>query len=526
MPNREVFMSNLLDRVLSTALNASYKTGARFQVDTFTWHDLYTLWKAGKLQLVPSYQRGLVAPLPWRRRVVACVMQQLLPVIIYMRILPDGRFQVLDGLQRISTMMMYFDGELRTPTQFPRGINFCIDRGAVTYTASEVGNKSFHELETADSTKSFARDLKSEPVISILYDKMSDHQATELFCLLNDNTDMNPAEKNNAILGRITELFRRWARGITPEGVEDRSLRLPLLDLIGLKAGRMVHDDLVARLLLMEAWHLDPNNTYTEGIYHNSFDTEGIANFARGKVSGLLNDVGGKEDLEKIEKETMRRCGVICKWIIDSGTATKHINTKSLGDVVTLYQLTHALEVKFGGDYKTTPAFAVHLFRTIQNLCNKDLYPSVFTGQKTPYQSMKESTKSELNKIKIKYVLDALGDAPVGLTSLDPKRTFTRDEIYAGLAKQNFTCAVTGLPLNFDDAQGGHTIAHSKGGRTVPENLIVLHKEENRKMGAKSFVEYMASRTPLFTDRTDLNPAEKVSVSVVTGHKYFLETVA
>lgn len=486
------------DRVIATAFAAINRIGAKYTVVTMTWGEIHTLWKAGKIDLVPAYQRGYVAPAQWRRGVVACNMQRLLPVTIYMRVLDDGRLQVMDGLQRISSMMMFLEGEIRTPAEFPDGTNFSIERGVVSYSVSELGNKTFLELQKAEATRGLAQELLGEPIITILYDKLTNHQATELFILLNNNTDMNPAEKINAILGSITDLFRKLARGVKEDGTIDLTLRVPLFLLIGVKPGRMILDDLAARCLLMEAWHLDP--FYTAGIHHSKFDTHAIANFARGKVSGLLDGETGKARLDLIEKEFMRRCAIVAKWIIDSGTASKHINTTCIEDVVTLYQLTHALDKKFGSDYKTTPAFAVHLFVTLQDLCNRANYATVFTGQKTPYQAMKSSTKPDMNTQKLELILEALGTIPVGLTPLDPKRCFTREEVYAGLAKQNGVCAVTGLPLSFDDAQGGHIVAHSKGGRSIIENMIVLHKDENRKMGSTSFHEYMASRNPLLVN--------------------------
>lgn len=49
---------------------------------------------------------------------------------------------------------------------------------------------------------------------------------------------------------------------------------------------------------------------------------------------------------------------------------------------------------------------------------------------------------------------------------------------------------VDGKPLKFKDAEGGHRIAYSNGGKTVYENLVVISKFHNRKMGSISFDDY------------------------------------
>jgi len=47
------------------------------------------------------------------------------------------------------------------------------------------------------------------------------------------------------------------------------------------------------------------------------------------------------------------------------------------------------------------------------------------------------------------------------------------------------------------DAVGGHIVAHSKGGKTVRDNLVVLDKKDNSEGGsqnANDYIEYKRNK--------------------------------
>ena len=83
---------------------------------------------------------------------------------------------------------------------------------------------------------------------------------------------------------------------------------------------------------------------------------------------------------------------------------------------------------------------------------------------------------------------DAVAEGLVEI--LDPKRTFTRKMIEEKLSQQNYTCWVSGNPLNLSEAEGAHVVAHSRGGKTVFNNLVVVHRDHNRAMGTDNAYDY------------------------------------
>jgi hypothetical protein len=80
-----------------------------------------------------------------------------------------------------------------------------------------------------------------------------------------------------------------------------------------------------------------------------------------------------------------------------------------------------------------------------------------------------------------------------GLKLLDPKRCFSRDEIESALIKQGYKDFIDGKKLTMKDAVGAHVIAHSNGGKTETDNLVVVSKAHNTAMGTMPVDVYKAS---------------------------------
>lgn len=80
-----------------------------------------------------------------------------------------------------------------------------------------------------------------------------------------------------------------------------------------------------------------------------------------------------------------------------------------------------------------------------------------------------------------------------GLKLLDPKRCFSREEIESALIKQGYKDFVDGKKLTMKDAVGAHIIAHSNGGKTTLENLVVVSKAHNTAMGTQPVDVYKQS---------------------------------
>lgn len=87
------------------------------------------------------------------------------------------------------------------------------------------------------------------------------------------------------------------------------------------------------------------------------------------------------------------------------------------------------------------------------------------------------------------------GFDPIGrelLRPLDPVRFFKKEDVVRQWIAQGRKCGVTGLPLEFSDAQGAHIHSHKRGGWTTLDNLVVVSSEHNRAMGEMNANDYKA----------------------------------
>ena len=111
--------------------------------------------------------------------------------------------------------------------------------------------------------------------------------------------------------------------------------------------------------------------------------------------------------------------------------------------------------------------------------------------EKTRYTQLLGKYAPRELKEKMALILGALeyyGNP--GITSRDSKRVFSLDEKYRRWIDQNRCCALTGDEIEFDEAEGGHIITFAKQGKTTYDNLVILSKSANSKMGDTPFYEF------------------------------------
>jgi hypothetical protein len=76
------------------------------------------------------------------------------------------------------------------------------------------------------------------------------------------------------------------------------------------------------------------------------------------------------------------------------------------------------------------------------------------------------------------------------ITVKDPKRCYTAKQIEDRLIEQDWTDYIDGKPLKLEDAVGAHKIAHTNGGKTTLDNLVVISAAHNSAMGSTDVETY------------------------------------
>ena len=54
-------------------------------------------------------------------------------------------------------------------------------------------------------------------------------------------------------------------------------------------------------------------------------------------------------------------------------------------------------------------------------------------------------------------------------------------------------CAIDGEPLKLIDAHAAHIVAHSEGGKSVLENMVMVRAVHNTRMGTMNLNDYKES---------------------------------
>jgi hypothetical protein len=170
-----------------TAMAALERT-VKFIVTDYT-----TEFLAGKVRdeeyYVPDYQRRLT----WNERIQSRFVESLLmglPIpFVFLWQAPDGRLEIVDGSQRLRTIVRFIDGELRL-----KGLELLPEA------------EGFH---FSDLDRSRQRKFQNQPLRGIVLDNsVSEETRTEMFNRINTGgTKLNDAEiRRGSLPGPFTEL--------------------------------------------------------------------------------------------------------------------------------------------------------------------------------------------------------------------------------------------------------------------------------------------------------------------------------
>lgn len=110
----------------------------------------------------------------------------------------------------------------------------------------------------------------------------------------------------------------------------------------------------------------------------------------------------------------------------------------------------------------------------------------------------------------VKWLLEEMGNLKdCGIIFLAKDRDFGAEMIEERWRANNCLCEVDNEYLPLEDAVGAHIVAWSEGGSTTMDNLMVVRKEHNDKMGAMNALDY---KKIYWNNRNnlDLTPSEEV----------------
>lgn len=455
-------------------------------VETFDISTLRDLWQKGKLSLRPDFQRNEVFKVDWGRGLIKSILERKTNSILHIRTLKNGCYEIIDGSQRISALMKFLDNKFacaasgdgtvdvmyKSNPEDPNEDAQVVRVKAAKYTQMMLDNQSdvIHEV------------FMSFKFAVVKYSvEMTDDEAAEVFKLVNNGTPLNNQEIANAYLGVISKWVRNAARGTEEKNFTDR---LHVVEYFGFNNVRMAIDETIARSVVYE-YERQGRDRYASATVQSIKDlyTNALYRYNAERFQPIANGV-------------IRRWNMVRRLIEGSGTTKLY--TKNPAQIITLFQFTYAMDSEFGTQAKIDyDVFAPILWSTMNDLSNRVKQGSR-PREKTRFQVLLGRYIGgeilEKNAMIMSGLKNFGSPSDYGVTIKDKKRGFSMGDKYDKWVKQKFCCAVTNEPLKFDDAVGGHIIPHSKGGKTVFENLVILSAKINSEMADTPYQDYLERR--------------------------------
>lgn len=447
-----------------------------------------------------EYQREKVAKLDWKQAIILTIISKSYARIpqIHIRVQPteggDFKFEIVDGQQRVTTVLDFINGKFKLPTDDESYIIDGMDCRGLSI--KEIKNK-FPKLYSK---------ILDYRISCLWYENLEDDMVSDLFVnVLNNVNDMKEQEIRNAVRGYLSSYIRDTARF---EDVHDLFERQTIItDKKGNKKkdvlkhfsssfalkGRMEVDEWLSEIIFLKK-HGFENGVTPAGLTKWIKDTQ--------KGSGEFTS---KVKFNKFKKEMDELLDFSYKVITSVDKVHKEKLSPWLAMILVLYadslrNQSYAIDVK-----KYTSKFFEVYRRWSDDKLKLYMNETMLNGnQMQPFKDLfGGKNKNAIGTIC--YVLNKEKDADknqfgdvesFGLLALDPKETFSEAQILQKWEEQYGKCFFTGEELERNDLAGDHYIPRSwgiaKGGVTEYSNLVVTSKGLNLKKGARHGDEFLA----------------------------------
>jgi hypothetical protein len=174
----------------------------RVEVEEWTIVDL--LAKKSDIQDQPPYQRGKVWPLIKQQLLIDSVLRGIDLPKLYLRVNKNGffKYEVADGQQRLNALSIFCKGDLVLSSDENSGVNLDVvekvNVGGLNYDGLKKHKKLFDKFNEYKIT------------VALIHDA-DDNQIRTLFGRLQLGSQLNPAEKRNAIISEAGEIINKHA---------------------------------------------------------------------------------------------------------------------------------------------------------------------------------------------------------------------------------------------------------------------------------------------------------------------------
>lgn len=414
----------------------------------------------GRINLTPkAYQRNFHADKAWQQQfLVSFFVDGIVIPEIALRMgknIPESYdSEVMDGCQRVSTILA-FTAKNSTVT-LPEG-----KEGEQLEELSFEGSDRVEDLrgklykELSPQAKNH---FNNQEIGAMCYYDIDSLFAGFLFTeVLNNTNTLNPQEKRQAISSPMSIQIQNWTR---------YDLILPIFE--QKKNGDLKY--------IANANHsrLDVDKTLAELVYMlNTSDWK-----KTGTTGKVITDFYRKQ--AKDYQEKFGNVSFVAKVLNQVNQAVRGYKTANTLGLKAWRNFAYLTGEIIGTGTKIHPIEFIKVYmKAIDNL--KAVAPMEgLTG--SPYELRMRGNGAEDTKVALELIRDEMNSLGFYSVLLDPKRTFTKDQVAQAFREQNGLCAICDEEMPGEigtDIHGDHILEYKDGNPTTQENCAAVHSTCN-----------------------------------------------
>ena len=398
-----------------------------------------------KINPRPQYQRAPVWSLPKKQKLIDSILRSYDIPKIYLRESLDDAYEheVVDGQQRLRAIWEFANNE------YPLG-----DDSRDLPKWGDLSEKKYNEL-SSDVQDCFGLFELSIVVI----EDADDSEIRDLFLRLQEGVSLNPAEKRNAMTGKMRDFVADLAKH-------------PVFQLVGMKPdirNRYGRDDWIAHITCLEAAGnaVDIKAYNLEQMYKTQQNFKPSGPIAT-KINRILNYMERVLDSETPEMD-IKWGFVDLYWLISTLDAEYVLKDR---------------EQNFQSFYRTFEKQRRDVDDIEELVQSKEYLDNHLFDYIQAYQRAGATKRNiQIRHTVYRYWFHNLYP---NLVPKDPRRRFTDDQRMVIWRRAQEKCENCGKQLDFAKMQADHVVPYAKGGATTIKNAQSLCGNCNLQKGSTS----------------------------------------
>lgn len=410
----------------------------------------------GRINLTPkAYQRNFHADKSWQEQfLVSLFTDGIVIPEIALRVgenIPEGwASEVMDGCQRVSTILAFVKGEVNLPIDEPLLEGRLFEGSDRT---QDLQGVSFKAL--SDSAREH---FYNQEIGAMCYYDIDSLFAGFLFTeVLNNTNTLNPQEKRQAIASAMSTQIQNWTRFDKILPIFETKKNGDLKYIASANHSRLDVDKTLAELCYM--------------LHNKDFEKKGttgktITDFYKFQAKQYPTSYGNASFVARVLTQVNQA--------FRGNTTAKTLGLKAFRNFS--YLVGELLDIGI----KVDPVEFMRVYqKALDNL--KAVKPAEGLSE-SPYSLRMRGNGGDDTKTALSMIREEMNSIGFHQVNLDKRRTFTEEQIAKAYRDQNGICAICGEkmpPFDTANIHGDHILQYKDGGLTTQDNCAAVHSTCN-----------------------------------------------